>query len=250
MMENMYASAAERKPDPASMSDRDLLIALLSRTDCRKHAEELADALFCRFRSLRRIVMSRHEKLLEVDGMTEHAAEMLCLLQNASRKNFPPPASFVNRYTGPMSGFAEQLLRCSTEEELWIAGYDEFGCLRRCECIQRGTVNSLQFNLRPIVEYASRHHLKEISLAHNHPDGSADDQSDADMSVLQILCSILGIYGISLREYITADERMTVHQFVVLPSEDALQQERRQNALNEFTYMITDPSKGKTFHHG
>ena len=211
---------------------------MLRCTNCKRHAEKTADALLARFGSYRRILLSRHEALLDVEGMTENAAELLCLLQNVYRKSMPESADFINTYAGPMSVFIGQLMGHSLDEELWVAGFDELGILRACECILRGDANSLHANVCLLVEYASRHRLHILSVAHNHPEGSRGDDNGADMKVLQLLHSALWAFQIQLREYIVLDDEMHIYTCSEPTSNDKLYQQSSDNALHQLADMV------------
>jgi len=223
---------------PEEMGDRELLIRLLGCTNIRKHAVRTADALLARFGCYRRILLARHEALLDVEGMTDNAAAMLCLVQNVYRKSMPESADFINTYAGPMSSFIGKLMGHSLEEELWVAGFDELGILRVCECILRGDANSLETNVRLLVEYACRHRLNILSVAHNHPEGSSSGDYDADINVLYLLHSVLRAFHISLQEYIVLDDEMHIYAYSEDPSGDELQQQRSDSTLHQFAHMI------------
>ena len=193
-------------------------------------------------------MLSRHEALLAVEGMTENAAELICLLQNTYRRSMPQKDMLLNTYAGPMSAFIGGLVGHSLEEELWVAGFDELGILRACDRLERGDINSLQFHVRVLLEYASRRRLNVISVAHNHPDGSRSEDNGADDETLRMLHSILRAFHIQLQEYIVLEDEIHVYTYCEpYPASDGeLQQQGGDNALHQFARMIAVEPKAGT----
>jgi DNA repair protein RadC len=249
---NIDCEFYEETLQQAAHSDRALLIEVLRCTNCRRRAEKLASALFERFGNYRRIMLSRHEVLLDVEGMTENAAELICLLQNTYRKSMIQKDRLINTYAGPMSSFIGQLIGSSLEEELWVAGFDELGILRACDRLEHGDINSLHFHVRVLLEYASRHRLNVISVAHNHPDGSLGDDNGADKETLRMLHNILRAFHIQLQEYIVLEDEL--HVYTCREPDPAscgdLQEQRGNDALHQLADMIAGKTYSETVQNG
>ena len=74
-----------------------------------------------------------------------------------------------------------------------------------CVTLSKGVVNSVNLNVRQIVEEALKNRASSVIMAHNHPSGNALP-SRTDLNTTKLIADTLRGVGVSLLDhYIVAD---------------------------------------------
>ena len=169
----------------------------------RRDTNELAHRLLDRFGSLYRVFDASYHELMEVEGVGENTAALIKLIPEILRKSrisetadmkVITSASSAGKYLVPRFLYQEieiLLLLCLDSQSRVIA----------CAEISRGVVNSVDANVRRIVETALRYRACSVILAHNHPDGVALPSIEDD-GMTSLIGKALDSVGVKLADHI------------------------------------------------
>ena len=161
----------------------------------RRDTNELAHALLDRFDSLDGVFEASMHELMSVEGVGENAAALIRLIPEIMRKSRIAKASEVKviassaqagRYFVPRFLYQE-------DESLVLLCLDSQKRVISCVELSRGVVNSVEANVRKIVETALRYRAVCVIMAHNHPDGVALPSEEDNLITKQVssaLCSV------------------------------------------------------------
>lgn len=161
----------------------------------RRDTNELAHALLDRFDSLDGVFGASMHELMSVEGVGENAAALIRLIPEIMRKSRIAKASEVKviassaqagRYFVPRFLYQE-------DESLVLLCLDSQKRVISCVELSRGVVNSVEANVRKIVETALRYRAVCVIMAHNHPDGVASPSEEDNLITKQVssaLCSV------------------------------------------------------------
>ncbi len=161
----------------------------------RRDTNELAHALLDRFDSLDGVFVASMHELMSVEGVGENAAALIRLIPEIMRKSRIAKASEVKviassaqagRYFVPRFLYQE-------DESLVLLCLDSQKRVISCVELSRGVVNSVEANVRKIVETALRYRAVCVIMAHNHPDGVASPSEEDNLITKQVssaLCSV------------------------------------------------------------
>lgn len=146
-----------------------LLFYSLSRKDTNPLAHELIN----RFGSLQGVFTASLEELKEVPGISDSSAVLLKLVpdicklakisENAKGRGITD-SSLASGYLIPRFLYEEN-------EKVLMLSLDSAKKVKICTEISSGVVNSVDLNIRLIVETALKNKASSVILAHNHPDG-------------------------------------------------------------------------------
>lgn len=136
---------------------------------------ETAHKLIERFGSLSQVLDAPAEELMRVNGIGEHSAILLRLINDmgrfylvdrAQQERILPTISDCARYLLPY--FHGRRL-----ETVFLLCLDAKCMVISCREIGEGSVNSAGLSVRKVVETALREGASSVVLAHNHPSGIA-----------------------------------------------------------------------------
>jgi DNA repair protein RadC len=190
-----------------SFSDSRALELLLFYALPRKDTYPLACRLLERFGSFCGVLEAPIEELRQVEGMTEHAAILLTLNTDASRRCLVARAQ-AHRILRTIDDCGEYLMPCfygCRDEQVYLLSLDAKGHPLGCRLIGKGSVNSANVPVRKIVAAALSINATAVVLAHNHPSGIALP-SQEDIQATEQVRSALDAVGIQLVDHIIAAE--------------------------------------------
>lgn len=176
-----------------------LLFYAIPRRDTNAIAHELLD----RFGSLDGVFSASIQELMSVSGIGETAAALIRLtpeimrkscINKAAEKKVITTSNQAGKYLAPRFLYEK-------DEVLLLVCLDSQKRVISCVELNRGVVNSVEANVRRIVETALRYRASSIIIAHNHPDGVALPSREDDY-VTQQVSSALHSVGIPLVDHI------------------------------------------------
>ena len=191
-----------------SLSDVQVLEVLLFYAIPRVDTNPIAHRLMQRFGSLSGVLEAPKDELLRVEGMGEHAAELVGLVAQIERRHLIDRASGrrVLDSTAKCGQYLVPFFHGEKEEVVYLLCLDAKCAVLDCIPVHRGGVNVANISVRKIVKAALDVGATTVVLAHNHPAGVALP-SPEDLSTTQIVRSALSAVGVVLADHvIVADD--------------------------------------------
>ncbi len=169
----------------------------------RRDTNELAHTLLDRFDSLDGVFDASLHELMSVEGIGENAAALIKLIPEIMRKSCVTKASEVKTITTSMQAGKYLMPRFlyQKEEILLLLCLDSQKRVISCIELSRGVVNSVEANVRRIVETALRYRASSVIMSHNHPDGIALPSREDDAITKQVSAALYSV-GIPLVDHI------------------------------------------------
>lgn len=140
----------------------------------RRDTNPIAHALLDHFGSMEAVFAASERELCEVPGVGKHTAALILLVPQILKRSRVAAAS-ENRYIRNGREAAEYLrpwLDTEREEVAMMICLDSQMAVINCVEVARGSINSVEFNIRRVVEIAMKSKASNVILAHNHPEGS------------------------------------------------------------------------------
>ena len=186
-----------------SFNELNSLELLLFYAIPRRDTNELAHRLLDRFGSLYGVFDASYHELMEVEGVGESAAALIKLIPEIMRKSRVSKTSNVRQITTSSAAGKYLVPRFLYQEVemLLLLCLDSQKRIISCVEISRGVVNSVDVNVRRVVEIALKYRASSVILSHNHPDGIAMPSKEDD-SLTQLIANALASVGISLIDHI------------------------------------------------
>lgn len=187
---------------PSSMSDRELLIYLLTYTLSGACAEQTVDRLLKRFGSLNGILCADTELLLDT-GISRPTAVLLRLVLTSqsvaaaySYSTMPPLVT-----AQATADYLIRLFAGSANERLHMLMLDEKMRLKDIMLVSEGNVSCVELKARDMAARAMRKNAAFVIVAHNHPAGDPVP-SEADMQSTELMCRAFEVLDIPMLEHI------------------------------------------------
>ena len=184
-----------RKDGLAGFDSVRALELLLQFAIPRKDTNPIAHALLDSFGSLQEVFDASEEELCRVPGVGPSAATLLRLLPQILRKSAVERAS-EQRYllsTADVRDYLSPYFLYQREELSILLCLDGQKRVIKCMELSRGVVNTVNVDVRKVMEAALKLRCTGVILAHNHPDGPACNSREDDMvttSLLQALRTV------------------------------------------------------------
>ena len=191
-----------------SMNDINALELLLFYALPRRDTNEIAHHLLSRFGSLDGVFSASVEDLCEVDGIGEYAAALITLIPQIMKKSRLSGTREVRQIctTEDAGRYLLPWFMNETEEVVYLLCLDSKRAVICCAEMGRGVVNSVDANIRRMVEKALKARACSVILAHNHPNGIAIPSREDDIFT-RALYNAMETVGIRLEDHIiVADE--------------------------------------------
>lgn len=187
----------------AGMNAITALELLLSYSIPRRDTNPIAHALLDRFGSLRDVFDASQQELCEVEGVGPNTAVLLRLIPQIMRKSAVDKASELSYIlsTQDAINFLMPHFLYERDEIAFMLCLDTQKRVIRCQELSRGVVNSVNVDVRRVVETALKNRACGVLLAHNHPDGSAYNSREDDAVTRQVYQSLRTV-GISLVDHL------------------------------------------------
>ena len=164
-----------------AFADHEVLELLLYYAVPRQDTNPIAHRLMEKFGSLDAVFAADRAALEEVEGIGENAS----ILSDTEQAG----AYFLDLFFG------------EREEKLYEACLDAKGRLLACHLVAEGDTESVQLNMRKIVENALKCGASSVLLSHNHPSGVALP-SPADNATTLSVFDALRTVGVELADHI------------------------------------------------
>lgn len=186
-----------------SFTDIQALELLLFYAIPRQDTNPIAHRLLDRFGSLSQVLEAAPEELTKVEGVREHTALLLNLINQMSRfylvdkvqrERVLPTIEDCARYLQPY--FYGRMT-----ETVFLLCLDAKCKVLCCKEVGQGSVNSAGISARRIVEIALREGASSVVLAHNHPSGIAIP-SPEDIQATRRMAAALSSVEIQLADHI------------------------------------------------
>ena len=191
-----------------SMNDINALELLLFYALPRRDTNETAHLLLERFGSLDGVFSAPIEELCEVEGVGEYAAALITLIPEIMKKARLSKVREIKQIKCSEDA-GEYLLPYFMNEQdevVYMLCLDAKRAVICCTEMGRGVVNTVDANIRRMVEKALKVKACSVIIAHNHPDGIAIPSREDDVFT-KCLYDALETVGIRLEDHIiVADE--------------------------------------------
>ena len=186
-----------------SFNELNSLELLLFYAIPRRDTNELAHRLLERFGSLYGVFDASFHELMEVDGVGENAAALIKFIPEIMRKSRISETAdmkVINSSSAAGKYLVPRFLYQDIEILLLLC-LDSRRRVISCAEINRGVVNSVDANVRRIVETALKYRACSVILAHNHPGGVALPSREDD-GMTGLIGKALSSVGITLADHI------------------------------------------------
>ncbi len=199
--ERLRSSFLEYGLDP--MSDVNALELLLFYAIPRKDTNPLAHTLLEHFGSIQAVFSASEQELCEVSGISRSTAALIRLVPELVRRSRLRAAEDIKYIHNSREAGAYLVPRFANvrEELALMLSLDSGKRILRCQELGRGEVNTVNFSIRRLVEYAVQNKASYVILAHNHPEGFALPSREDDL-VTQQVYDALRTVGVEFYDHI------------------------------------------------
>jgi DNA repair protein RadC len=191
------------KTELEDMRDSELLELLLFYAIPQRDTNPLVHRLLDVFGNLKSVLTATPEQLMTLGGLTENGAVLIKLITDLNRAVGIPDVS-KERQLLTATDYGDYLaprFQNKKDEQVYLLGLDAMHRDVGCHQLFAGTVNTVSFSSRKVVEAALNMKATGVVLAHNHPSGVAIPSKE-DVQTTYTLYSVLGVMGISLLDHI------------------------------------------------
>lgn len=186
-----------------AFADHEVLELLLYYAVPRQDTNPIAHRLMEKFGSLDAVFAADRAALEEVEGIGENASTLISLMFPLMRRIRASSGAHetILSDTEQAGAYFLDLFFGEREEKLYEACLDAKGRLLACHLVAEGDTESVQLNMRKIVENALKCGASSVLLSHNHPSGVALP-SPADNATTLSVFDALRTVGVELADHI------------------------------------------------
>lgn len=184
-----------------SLSTVELLAILLSTGTKKTPVLALSAKLLSHFGSLRQLINSSIEELMEIDGIGPAKAIQLKASLALAQKAFQECHPVLPVDTERAYELVRYELASLKQEALYVILKDVRGRLISIEKVSLGTLSEVLVHPREVFFPAVRHKASSLILAHNHPSGDPTP-SKSDLEMTRHLIRSSRIMGIHLEDHL------------------------------------------------
>jgi DNA repair protein RadC len=193
-----------------SLSQQEILAAILGRGGAGLPVLTLAQSLLSRFKDLKGIAEGSLEELMQVDGIGLAKACQLKAAFDVARRLRAIEAEPRAERTILRAQDVFELIRPeignANVEHFFLLSLDTRGKLIRSDEISRGSLSSTVVHPREVFKAASAACAAAVIFVHNHPSGDPEP-SDDDIALTKRLISAGQVLGIPVQDHIIITER-------------------------------------------
>ena len=166
-----------------NFNDLNALELLLFYAIPRRDTNEIAHALLDQFGSLDAVFDASPQELQAVPGIGPGAATLICLVPELAKRCAVSRTRDITVFNSPSSVGRYLIPRLGSEkaEKALILNLNPQKQLISCVEIASGVVDSVNLNVRQIVETALKARASSLILAHNHPSGNPSPSRDDEL---------------------------------------------------------------------
>ena len=185
-----------------AFADHEVLELLLYYAVPRQDTNPIAHRLMEKFGSLDAVFAADRAALEEVEGIGENASTLISLMFPLMRRIRASSGAHetILSDTEQAGAYFLDLFLGEREEKLYEACLDAKGRLLACHLVAEGDTESVQLNMRKIVENALKCGASSVLLSHNHPSGVALP-SPADNATTLSVFDALRTVGVERRPH-------------------------------------------------
>ncbi len=180
----------------------------------RRDTNPIAHALLERFGGLEGVFAATEQELCDVPGVGKYAAALILLVPQLVKRSRVSAASEIRYLRSGKEAAAYLRPRLDTEREevALMVCLDARMAVINCVELGRGSVSSVNFDVRRVVETAMKSKASFVILAHNHPGGRARMSREDDLVTGRIY-KALDLMNIRLFDHIiiAGDEYASVN---------------------------------------
>ena len=164
-------------------SDVNVLELLLFYAIPRRDTNEIAHALLDHFGSLDEVFGASRQELQEVPGIGANAATLIRLVPELAKRSAVSRTRDVTVFNNPsvVGRYLVPRLGSEKTEKVMILNLNPQKQLISCVEIGSGVVDSVNLNIRQVVETALKVRASSLILAHNHPSGNPAPSRDDEL---------------------------------------------------------------------
>ena len=200
-----------------AFAEHEVLELLLYYAVPRQDTNPIAHRLMQKFGSLDAVFAADRAALEEVEGVGENASTLLTLIFPLMRRIRASAGAHetILSDTEQAGAYFLDLFFGEREEKLYEA------CLDACHLVAEGDTESVQLNMRKIVENALKCGASSVLLSHNHPSGVALP-SPADNATTLSVFDALRTVGVELADHIIVadDDFVSLRHNGLLPERE------------------------------
>lgn len=176
-----------------------LLFYAIPRMDTNPIAHKLID----RFGSLAKVLDAPVDKLMEVEGVRQHAATLIHLAKDIARcyDTSKSKEETILPTMDACGNYLKAFFRNRKNETIFLLSLDAKMKVLDCKEVGEGSVNYANVPVRRVVEMALESGASSVVLAHNHPSGIALPSME-DIQTTRRLASALSAVEIILADHI------------------------------------------------
>lgn len=194
----------------ANFEQHNVLELLLFFSIPVKDVNPIAHSLIQEFGSLEKVLDADFDRLCSVKGVSEHTATLITLMPQLFSR-YSKLKLTENKLYGNSEDFLRMLVcDAATEknEAVWIYLFDNLDRVIFSSKVFSGSVNSVKFDTRTVVELVLKKNASSMVVMHNHPDGSvfpSNMDKDTTMELIRVFTAI----GVNFKEhYIAAGKNL------------------------------------------
>ncbi len=190
-----------RSQGAGALSTVELLAILLSTGTKKTSVLDLAAQLLAHFGSLKKLMDSSVEELMEIEGIGPAKAIQLKAALALAQKAFQECHPEKSVDTQGAYELVRYELAPLKQEVLYVILKNVKGCLISVEKISVGTLSEVLIHPREVFFPAVKHKASSFILAHNHPSGDPTP-SKADLEMTRHLIKSSRVMGIYLEDHL------------------------------------------------
>lgn len=166
-----------------NFNDLNALELLLFYAIPRKDTNEIAHALLDHFGTLDEVFSASMQQLQQVPNIGYHAAVLIRLIPQLAKRCAIRSVGEITQFTNArrVSEYLIPRLRDEKVEQLLLMCLSPQKRLISCVTLSKGVVNSVNLNVRQIVEEALKNRASSVIMAHNHPSGNPRPSNEDEM---------------------------------------------------------------------
>ncbi len=195
-----------------------ILEMMLFYSTPRADTNELAHELISKFGSLKGVFDAPYESLLTVDGVGQHTAVLIKLIQSLVKVCSAEDTANIKhaKSTEDAVKYLRPYFAAIKNESMQMLCLNNSGKIIKHSVISNGSIDSTQADLRKIMFEILSCHATKVIIAHNHPGGICAP-SDSDIETTKTIAECFKNLKISLVDHIiiTEDE---YYSFAEIPT--------------------------------